>query len=361
MDVRHPQPTTTAAALGLAALLLAAGAAGAKTALPPKPKSKATAGRIEALAMDGSRVAYDVAAGTGPKARCNAVFVWNVATGRTVRVSGDQTCRADSTSTGAGVSDLGVTGTRAAWVVNQGGNSESDDYLYTSALSKPKERRLASAFRSGDAGGILAGSWIGGLVGAGRFLAVNRWVTDAKGAVSSARLQTIGVGLRTIATGTETMTACSTDGNRVAVLRDDGSIGIYSTAGRLLRAVTPATPTQVALRGDDLAALTTGDRLEVYNSHSGKLLHRWRVAHGARSLDVSSGLAAYAAPAAGGGDSRVVHVLRLATGRDRVLATTTPQLAAVQLEAAGLVYAVNPHGPRQNGYLVFTPMSRLPG
>ena len=29
--------------------------------------------------MDGSRIAYDVAAGSGPKARCNAVFVWNVA------------------------------------------------------------------------------------------------------------------------------------------------------------------------------------------------------------------------------------------------------------------------------------------
>jgi len=50
-------------------LAVLTGSAAARQAPPPKPKAKSTPGRIEALTMGGSRVAYDVAAGAGPKAR----------------------------------------------------------------------------------------------------------------------------------------------------------------------------------------------------------------------------------------------------------------------------------------------------
>jgi hypothetical protein len=244
--------------------------------------------------------------------------------------------------------------------VNKGGNSESGDYLYLSSLANRKEHLFAEAFRTGDVSGVLTGYWMGGLVGAGTFLGVNRWVTDTHGAVTTARLQQVkGPTTRDLAKGTATRTARSTDGKLVAVLRADETVGLYSIGGKLLRTITPGTPGEVAVRGDYLTVLTTVDTLEVYNSHSGRRLHTWHVAHGARSLDLSSGLAAYAAPSPGGGYARVVHVLRLSNGKDRVVATTAPQLMAVRIEPAGLIYAVNKLGA-ETGSLVFVPLSRLP-
>jgi hypothetical protein len=88
--------------------------------------------------------------------------------------------------------------------------------------------------------GILTGNWLGGLVGAKSFLGVDHWATDPSGSVSSARLQRIGGRLSDLARGTGTMLAESTDGKLVAVLREDGSVAVYSTRGQLLRTVTPA-------------------------------------------------------------------------------------------------------------------------
>jgi hypothetical protein len=363
--MRKTSPSARTAALAviaLAALLLVAfeGAAAAKAKPRPRSLQKRTPGLVEALAMDGSRVAYDVAGNYGSRTRCNGVYVWNVARHVTTRVSGRQTCGADNSSTGAGVHELALAGGRAAWIVNQGGNSESGDHLYVTSLARPHERVLAAAFRTGSVDGILAGNWLGGLVGSGSFLGVDHWATDTNGTVTKARLQSVGPRLGDLAEGTGTMLAQSTDGRLVAVLRADGTIGLYSTRGALLRTVTPGQAAgEIAVRGDYLAVLTTADTLEVYNSHSGRRLKTWRVAHGARSLDVSSGLATYAAPFPGGGYARVVHVRRLESGRDRVLAATPPALGGVQLEPAGLAYAFNRIAPGRPGAVVFVPMSRV--
>jgi hypothetical protein len=360
--VRQPPPPRIAAVIGLAALLLAVlgGSAAAKPAPIPKTKTRTAPGRIEALAMDGTRVAYDVAGGSGPKARCNGVFVWNVGRNATTRVSGGQTCGADNTSTGAGVRELAVAGGRVAWIVNKGGNSESGDSLYDASVASAHERLIASAFRTGDVSGILTGNWLGGLVGSGTFMAVDHWATDSHGEVTTSRLQRIGTRLGDLAEGNGTMLAEATDGRQVAVLRGDGTIGLYSTRGALLRTVTPTHgATEVALRGDYLAALTTADTLEVYNSHSGRRLRTWRAAHGARSLDVSSGFATYIAPFPGGGYARLVHIRRLKSGPDRVLPSTPPQLIAVQIEPVGVVYALNRVAPGETATLVFVPMRRV--
>jgi len=363
--MRQTFPSARTAALAVIALstLFLVGLEGAAAAKPkPKPKSlqKRTPGLVESLAMDGSRVAYDVAGNYSSRTRCNEVYVWNVARNVTRRVSGRQTCGADNSSTGAGVRELALAGGRVAWIVNQGGNSESGDHLYVSSVAGAHERVLASAFRTGSVDGILTGNWLGGLVGSGSFVGVDHWATDTMGAVTRARLQRVGARLGDLAEGTGTLLAKSTDGRLVAVLRDDGSIGLYSTRGALLRTVTPGNgATQIAVRGDYLAVLTTADMLEVYNSHSGRRLKTWRVAHGARSLDLSSGLATYAAPFPSGGYARVVHVRRLKSGRDRVLATTPPELVGVRVEPAGLAYAFNRIAPGRPGAVVFVPMSRV--
>jgi hypothetical protein len=339
-------------ALAAAVLVAIDGAAAAK----PHALQKRTAREIEALAMDGPRIAFDVAGQYGTGERCNEVYVWNPARRTTTRVSARQTCGADNSSTGAGVRELALAGGRVAWIVNQGGNSESADYLYVSSVARPHERVLASAFRTGSVDGILTGNWLGGLVGAGAFLGLDHWATDSGGAVNSARLQRIGARLGDLAEGAGTMLAQSTDGRLIAVLRSDGTVGLYSTRGALLRSVTPHLATDVAVRGDYLAVLTDDDRLVVYNSHSGRRLRTWRVAHKASSLDLSNGIATYAAPLPGGGYSRVVHVRWLKTGRDRVLLTTPPQLIGVQLEPAGLAYAFNRIAPGRPGAVVFVPM-----
>jgi hypothetical protein len=353
-----PNRAAAAAVLALVALLLAA-LEGTAASRPPSLQ-KRTARQIEALAMDGPRVAYDVAASVDARTSCNQVYVWNVARKVTTRVSGRPTCGADNTSTGAGVRELALAGGRVAWIVNQGGNSESGDRLYVSSVARPHERVLAAAFRTGSVDGILTGNWLGGLIGSGNFLAVDHWATDSGGAVTSARLQRIGARLGDLASGTGTMLAESTDGKLVAVLREDGTVGLFSTRGALLHTVTPAKgATEVAVRGDYLAVLTAADALEVYNSHSGRRLRTWRAAHGARSLDVSSGLATYAAPFPSGGYARVVHVRRLTSGRDRVLVTTPPALLGVRLEPRGLVYAFNRVAPGRPGTIVFVPMARV--
>src|SRR5205809_2847361 len=107
--------------LALTALLLAFPAEGAPTAT----RIKNTNGWIESIGMDGPLLAYDVG---GPS--CNKLFAWNVRTGAGALVSGKRTCAADSTSTGGGVTEIAVAGLRVAWIVNLGGNTESDDYLY---------------------------------------------------------------------------------------------------------------------------------------------------------------------------------------------------------------------------------------
>jgi hypothetical protein len=343
-----PPPRAAAAALAVAGLLLVAFDGSAATG--PRILQKATAGEIESLAMDGSRIAYDVSAEYSPR-RCNAVYVWNVSRHTTTRVSGRQTCGADNTSTGAGVRELALAGSRVAWIVNQGGNSESGDYLYTALVARPGERVLASAFRTGDVSGILTGNWIGGLVGAASFLAVNHWATDSNGEITRASLERVGARVSDLAQGAATMTARSTDGQQLAVLRGDGTVGIYSTRAQLRRTVVPSSAAEVALRGDYLVVLTKASTLEVYNSHSGRRQHTWRVGRGAAQLDVSSALAAYRT-------GRTVHVLRLATGKSVFSARAAgAAVAEVQLEPSGLAYAFR--GPGNTGRIVFVPMNRL--
>jgi len=112
-------------------------------AADPTPRVKNTKGEIESMAMDGPRVAYAVKSDT-----CTKVIVLNVLTRSAVVASGRKTCDADNSSTGSGVREIAFAGTRLAWIVNQGGNSESDDYLYTATLGVQRERLVASAFQA---------------------------------------------------------------------------------------------------------------------------------------------------------------------------------------------------------------------
>jgi hypothetical protein len=333
-------------ALLLATLVVALPAEGAG----PSPRIKNTKGSIESLAMDGPRVAYAVE-GEGATG-CTKVFVWNVLTHGGAVVSGRKTCDADSTSTGAGVREIAVAGLRLAWIVNQGGNSESDDYLYAATLGgRATERLVSSAFRSGDVDGTLAGAWLNHLAGGGDRIAVNRLTTDKGGNITQASLQRLELGLSTLALGIPSLYAASVDLHRVAVLRVDHRVAIYDTeTRRLLLTVTPSSAKEIALRKDYLVVLTRTKTLEVYNSHTGALLKTWPVAAGASRLDVHSGIAVYAV-------WRTVFEIRLIDGRDAPLATAPRTIEGLQVEAPGVVYAYNTFkGLHDVGNLAFVPL-----
>jgi hypothetical protein len=300
--------------------------------------------------MDGPRLAYAVRGGGG---KCTKVFVWNVVTQSAALVSGKGTCGADSTSTGGGVTEIAVAGTRLAWIVNEGGNTESSDDLYTSSLPGWKERRVASVLRTGNVDGTLTGSWLGGLVGGGDRIALNQFTTDVSGTVATAALQRLDVGLATIAAGKATLRATSLDQHRIAVLRSDQKVALYDTdSGHLLLTVSPSSVREVALRQDYIVVLTRTRTIELFDARRGGPVRTLPVAPGAGKLDVHSGIAVYAV-------GRNVHVLRLSDGRDTVLATAPRAIQGIEIEAAGIVYSYNTvKGIRDVGNLAFVPMRK---
>jgi hypothetical protein len=102
-------------AAGISGLALAASAAGTSASGARLVRLHAP---IEALAMSGSQVAYDVADNTSYRkgkrvGLPNRVLVWNLRTGKTTKVSGRQTGGADSAAWG-GLTRLAIAGSRVA-------------------------------------------------------------------------------------------------------------------------------------------------------------------------------------------------------------------------------------------------------
>jgi hypothetical protein len=315
---------------------------------PPAARVKNTNGWIESIGMDGSRVAYAVHG-----VSCTKVFTWDVPNRGGARVSGRQTCAADSTSTGGGVTEIAVAGRRVGWIVNQGGNTESDDHLYVGSLRGSPERLVGGSWRTGAVGGVLTGRWLGGLVGDGDLLAFNAWRTDEEGNVVAATLRRVGrPRLKTLSSGLQAYRAAAADRGRIAVARGDGTVALYAGAGRLLRAIVPSSVREVALQGGDLVVLTRSRTIEVYSAATGKRRATWPVKAAAAQLDIASGQAVYAV-------WRTVHLLRLADGKDVQLTVARRAVEGLEIEAPGIAYAYNTvKRGREVGNLAFVPMAK---
>jgi hypothetical protein len=335
-----------------AALLLAVVAAFAIAPIsagdvPGKIRVKTTKRDIESVAMDGPIVAYDLhASGAG----CNQVFTWNVNTNGGKIVSGRGTCDADNSSTGAGVIQIGVAGTRLAWIANGGGNTELDDDLYTSSLAAPTERHLLFAMRTGDVDqGELDGDWVRGVYGDGNLLAVSTWRTH-RGAVSRAALRLVGpTRLTTIARGERAIVCVSVGGERIATAPGDGTIRLYSAAGRLLHTYAAGDARSAALTRERLV-VPTADGLRVYGTGAlGRLLATYTTPARADLVDAEGDVAVYSLRGR-------VFALRISTGKAALLASAPRRIVGLQIERAGVVYAYN---TTAGGRLVLTPMSRV--
>jgi hypothetical protein len=335
----------------LSGLALVTGAAG--TTASHASKVKQIDGPLAALAMDGNRIAY----GIHPATTKDKVVVWNVRTGKTIKVSGIHTQRDGDSSTGSGLFQVALAGKRVAWMTNVGGNTEGDDYLFTSSLTKPRERQIVTEQRLGDSCGgrqaDCAGSWLGGLVGSGNLMVFNRWTTDAQVTVTTGKLDVLkGTRMKAIATGATSVLAVSTDGSQVAVRRSDGSVAVYLAAG-LVRATTSAPGmTAAAISGQRLVTVTKSHRLELYNTQTGahEKTFAARGTKQPRNLDVQGNIAIYTVGSA-------VHAVNLSNGKDRVVAEHRGGPLFAQIDSAGLAYGGNGYG--QKGTLVFVPLARI--
>ena len=342
-------------------LMLAASATGMGATSPAQ--NRHTQGAIEALAIDGNRIAYDVGSTLGKNN--NKVLVWNVRTGKTTTVSGKRTRTVDDSSTGSGVFQLAIAGARIAWLANVGGNSEGDDYLFSSSVTTPKERKLSSVMRSGDScagrSPKCAGAWLGGLVGSGSSIALNRWTTDDSGNVVGGGLYLLnGARLTSIANDAGTVEAASVDEGRVTVLRLNGglfgeNVAVYSSAGKQVwnEVVPDAEAVALSGHGHQLAALTTTGKLEIWKDYRTPKPPKTFHTHGSRppqDLDVQGDVAIYSA-----GTS--LHAVNLSSGKDRVIGTLGAGIGSARIGGAGVVYSSN--RLTSKGTLVFLPWATV--
>jgi hypothetical protein len=323
-------------------------------------------GLVVALAIDGSRVAY----GAG------RIVLWNLSSGKTTKVSGRQTAGDGN------VIELAIAGSQVAWHTNAFGNSENDDYLFTSSLPTPKEQLVAKAFRYGDACGAATGPgpcvgpWISGVVASGNRILVNRWRTSSTGSITHAGLFALNrTHFEPVATGAGTVRAVAGDPKHVVVLQPSGSLGVYSESGKSLFSVTPtAQAERVALSGRNLVVLEPAGKLALYDTRTGSLRKTFTL-HGnpdlllGWALAVQGNIAVYSTPARFSkntdGESIVsesaIRALNLSTGKDRPVGSLPGHITLARMNSFGLVYTNN-NWTDKHGYqnkLVFVPFKQV--
>jgi hypothetical protein len=335
---------------------------------PSTRKLKQASRPIAAVAMDGPRLAYVT--------DDNAVRVWNVKTSATTQLRSGTGHYMDHPL----IPEVAVAGTRVAWITLtvDGNSQETWARLYARSLSGPS-RRVASAFRRDGIGygsvEIWEGDWLTGLVGSGNVLAVSRWTTKPNAessdvTLSNQRLSVIDPRrpvLHVIATGDETVVSASADRSRVAVLRPNDSVGIYSTTGTLLKQITPTSAKEIAYGGGRLVVLTDTKALEVYDAQSGVLLHTWPIHTKVPYLQPGN-LRAYGRIGLYFADTRHLsqrmHLVDLATGKELVFPPNSHPWGSANAAVGplGVVYSVNTYrfgsNPKRAGTLVFEPTAR---
>lgn len=356
------------------ALVLFSAPAGA--AKPQAQKEKRTGKPVQALAMDGSRVAY--------MRTDRKVAVWNLSTGATTVVKGTYPNRGAKFGVGAG--EVAIAGNRVALITRflTGNSQQAQERLYTAKLGGTAHQlgKLTNHYtnpQDGEPdGGLSSGSWIAGAVGSGKVLAVSSWKSNDS-VPSQERLSLVTpTGLHPIVTGAGAIVAAWADGDHIAVFNstrawpaDEVSpttlaptVDIYSSAGSLLGQVAVSSSAAgVALSGDELVVLTETipqpgsltAMLQVYDWKTGALLNTWPVAVG--HVPPVARIAVYGQFAAVEGSSKL-HLVDLKTGKDDAIAPSSRIGCPAALGPRGLVYAVNTSfsGP---GKLVFVPTAKL--
>jgi hypothetical protein len=314
-------------------LLLLALASTAQAAAPARTLT--VPGKLTALALDGTRVAYGVEPnGVG----CRAVWVWDVARGTRTKASGKATCAIPRTSTGRGLAEVAVSGPNVAWIVQTGGNSEQSETLFVHTKTAA-EQRVAQSYRTGDVSGALSGTWLGHLVSGANGIFFNAWTTSVAagrqdvGAAVADRI----VGTRPVPTirGPHTLALRSASPGRLAALGDDGSVHVFRGTSEVPSASGTQTVRALALDGARLVTLYRPATLEVRSADDlrGAPIASFSAPPGAvTALAAARGIAVFAI-------GRVLYAESETTGKTAVLARSTRAWQFVALDSSLLVYA----------------------
>jgi hypothetical protein len=256
------------ATIALLSLLLLPAAAAAPT------RTVTTPAAVSALAFDAGRVAY----ASGRSANdCNRVQVWNLSTRGVTTFPRPTTCV--QTSTGSGIADLAIAGTRVLWLHYIGGNTR-EWTLWTATTTKTKPLRLRFVSRDvDDAAPIVVGDGDSSAPGGVLPYAVDREVIALR--TNGAR--------RFAWTAPAPVTALSALGNELAVASEGGVVTVLDGGGNVVRTERYTSDLQaIELTGDALVA-QRGRRLELRGAGGPRT---WLLPARAR-LDDAQGTRAY--------------------------------------------------------------------
>jgi hypothetical protein len=294
---------------GVGALFVAVAAASAAGA----DRTVSSPGKVLGLARSG----YSVAFLSGPyKGHCGPhVELWDLVTRGVYRLGRrtDALC-ADGPSTGSGVTDVSVAGTRAIWLAYTGGNLR-DWLLYTATTTRPAERELE--FREVDVDdpppivlGVASESSMPYSVG-----------STVKVLGSNGRL-------RYTWRAPAEVTNTTAYGPQVAVFLKGGRCFVLSATGAVRYAYSfrPGTVEEFALARAGLVVQLPGGRIEI---RKGRSVRRLRIPATARMLDYAESILLYRVGTA-------IRGRRVLSGKDVLLRRGS--LAV--LEHNGLTYAV---------------------
>jgi WD40-like Beta Propeller Repeat len=296
--------------------------------------------KVERLVSDGARVAFTA---------CGHVFIWTPAL-RVVEQAETTTslspqCAAPGYRPGMGMYTLALAGDRLAHGLIGGGNTTF--WRLQGATLTP----LRPGFLLGAGSATTTTprrDFVGDLVGAGSLLVFSsRDESYAGGAcckVVTARQRIVraepgGCPCTVIASEPGPFVPHDIEAGRIAAVGDNAVVLLDGNGNRLLTVDVKARSAQLSGRN---LVVHTGERLLDVDASNGNELHAWPLVGSASLQDAARGLAVYVL-------NGQVHLLRLADGRDEVVAAGT----LARFMDAGLVYA---DGSR----LRLVPFDRLP-
>lgn len=319
----------------------------------PRGKTIGTRGAVVSISADGGSVAIHASLqGAAGEPDCHSGSVWTPAAGKVVRLA-DTPCGKKASE--LQYDSLTLAGSRVVWTDYDFGNHAycTGPYVATTARSKPtnsgrcpEEPDNADLYweYKGDGGLLVARSYT---------------LCEADCPPDYSRTYDAGVAIWSVSSGLKKLVAAKDDTKLLDV--DAGRILLRDPAKKLV--VLDGGGKQVAaldvdagsawLSGASQVSVPSGPTLRTYDVATGALAETCTMKAGAKLQDVENGLAVYLTPGE-------VHLLTIATGRDRVVARQKG-LVQADLEPAGLFYAYNvPGGGAKPGRVTFVPASALP-
>jgi hypothetical protein len=289
---------------------------------------------VSDLSADGSRAAFV----TASPIDCDHAAVWTPAAKAIARFDFPRLCL--PTSTGSGIYDLQLAGTRAAWVHYGGGNTW--EFRLTSATLTDREP-VQLSFESADAGTY----WPYQVRGDGDVLVFNDAGRLVRVGGGRERCQENGRGVSictTIRRGLHAAPIEAVSGRLIAI-RGARDVAVVDLRGEVIR-VFPLTVTGAHLDGEHLV-VAHGNAIERYGVRSGTLEESRSIPSGYRLADVEGGIAVLRRPTA-------IRLLRLDDGRSLRIERRGPMFG--DLEAPGLYYS---YAVGKTGRVVLLPRAEL--